>query len=139
MNENVKGFIVGVASLVLIVLIGFAASSFFGTNQSNGQTVTGNVVATEEITGDFQQVDVSFGPQGYILEPSTVQKNVPVRMVFDMDRVFGCMRDVVIPSQNIRKVLRNDDNVIQFTPTEIGTFNIACSMNMRRGSFTVVD
>ena len=50
----------------------------------------------------------------------------------------GCSKSVVISAFNIRKVLSSDDNVIEFTPDKAGTFNIACSMNMYKGTFTIL-
>jgi plastocyanin domain-containing protein len=46
---------------------------------------------------------------------------------------------VVISSFGVRKYLKEGDNIITFTPTQTGTINIACSMNMYRGTFTVID
>ena len=60
-------------------------------------------------------------------------------MEVDLDTVYGCMRDVVIPSADVRKYVKDGDNIIEFTPEKAGTFNIMCSMNMGRGKFTVAE
>jgi plastocyanin domain-containing protein len=45
----------------------------------------------------------------------------------------------VISAFNVRKTFTTASNTIEFTPDKTGTFNIACSMNMYRGTFSVVD
>jgi plastocyanin domain-containing protein len=73
----------------------------------------------------------------YILTPSVLKKDVPVRMEADLNTLKGCSRDVVISAFGVRKYVNEGDNIITFTPTKTGTINIACSMNMYRGTFTV--
>jgi len=52
-----------------------------------------------------------------------------------MSTVVGCSRDIVISSFGVRKAVSPGDNIIEFTPDKTGTINIACSMNMYRGTF----
>jgi hypothetical protein len=103
-----------------------------------GESITGNAVLDPTIVGsEMQSVTLKMVNYGYELEPSTFKKGVPVRMEVDLSTVYGCMRDVRIPAFGVSKYVREGDNVIEFTPTKSGTFNIACSMNMGRGSFSV--
>ena len=44
---------------------------------------------------------------------------------------------LVIPEYGIQKGLAPGDNVIEFTPTETGTFPYSCWMGMIRSSITV--
>lgn len=111
----------------------------FGVMVEPSDGVTGNAVKDSYEGSDFQEVSLSFKNYAYQLEPSTLTKGVPVKMIVDMNTVGGCMRDVVIPAFNVRKYVSKGDNVIEFVPTKSGTFNIACSMNMGRGTFTVED
>ncbi len=114
---------------VLIIAIILVAGIFLirGDNNTPGGSVSGNV----------QVIKMHVEGGKYILDPSTVKKDVPVRIEADISRMPGCSKSVVISAFNIRKVVSLADNVIEFTPTKTGTFNIACSMNMYRGTFTV--
>jgi plastocyanin domain-containing protein len=121
-------------SIIVLGLFGVAAFHFGGT--SDDASITGAVVAP---TGSFQEVKLSFENYAYVLTPDTFTKDVPVRMTVDMSTVGGCMRDVRIAQFGVSKYVSEGDNIIEFTPTKAGTFNIACSMNMGRGTFTVLD
>jgi len=68
-----------------------------------------------------QLVKLSFDDKGYVMTPSTVTKDVPVKMEVDLDTVKGCA------------------TTIEFTPTKTGPIEIICGMNMGKGQFTVVE
>ena len=74
-------------------------------------------------------------------EPITVQKGVPVKWVIQAKAadINGCNNKMVIPKYNIEKKLVAGDNIIEFTPTEAGTFAYSCWMGMIRSKITVVD
>ncbi|PIN76138.1 hypothetical protein COV18_00800 [Candidatus Woesearchaeota archaeon CG10_big_fil_rev_8_21_14_0_10_37_12] len=93
---------------------------------------------TSIYSGDVQEVILSVQNYGYVLAPSTLNKDIRVRMVVDMSSVQGCLRDVVIPEFGVRKLVSNSDNIIEFTPTKTGEFDIFCSMKMGIGKFEVV-
>ncbi|MFH0830206.1 MAG: cation transporter [Candidatus Aenigmatarchaeota archaeon] len=89
--------------------------------------------------GNVQTVKLSVSGGNYVLEPSTFKKGVPVRLEADLSKMPGCSKSVVISAFNVNKYLAPGDNVIEFTPDKAGTFNIACSMNMYKGTFTVLE
>ena len=140
-----KYFIIGGAVLILLVIAGLSAATLLSRN--NGSTaVTGNAQANQNTlgtnqaaTGEVQNVNLRVVGGNYVLEPSTLKKGVPVRMVVDTGSVVGCARDIVISAFNVRKAVKPGDNIIEFTPDKTGTINIACSMNMYRGTFVVSD
>ena len=121
-----KNLFFGVLTLAII----FVAGIFLirGENTTSGGNPSGNA----------QIVKLSVEGGRYILSPSEFKKNVPVRIEADISKMPGCSKSIVISAFNIRKVVSAADNLIEFTPTKTGTFNIACSMNMYRGTFTVV-
>ena len=98
----------------------------------------GNTTTGGSATGDAQIVKLSVQGANYVLSPSEFKKDVPVRIEADISKMPGCSKSIVISAFNIRKTISSEDNIIEFTPTKTGTFNIACSMNMYRGVFTVV-
>ena len=126
--------------LVVLVIIGFFAfASANKTNQETSNKATENNINLGAQSNEYQEVKLKFENYEYKLYPSNLKKDVPVRMNVDLDSVYGCMRDVVISAFNVRKYVKDGDNIIEFTPNKTGTFNIACSMNMGRGRFTVVE
>jgi plastocyanin domain-containing protein len=105
--------------------------------QNTGSQSTGNVAT---VTNGVQNVRLSLDNNGdYLLQPSVLKKGVPVKMEVDLSSVTGCARSIVIPSFNVRKGVSTGNNIIEFTPDKTGEFTIHCSMNMYRGTFTVVD
>ena len=134
---------ISIGGAIAIVLSVF----FFGTIGVDVNAGTGDITSKatgyererdDRVQGEAQKVLLKFENYQYKLEPSELQKGVPVRMEVDLDSVYGCMRDIVIPSFGVDKYVREGNNIIEFTPTKSGTFNIQCSMNMGRGKFSVV-
>jgi plastocyanin domain-containing protein len=74
-------------------------------------------------------------------EPITVQKGLPVKWIIKAQAgtINGCNNKIVIPKYNIEKKLETGDNIIEFTPSETGTFAYSCWMGMIRSKITVVD
>jgi plastocyanin domain-containing protein len=116
--------------IILITLLLMGVTNFF---------VTGNVISVFQGNENIQIVKMKVQGSSYILEPSTIKKGVPVRMEADMTKIVGCSQSIVISAFNIRKTVSISDNTIEFTPDKAGTFNIACSMNMYKGTFTVLE
>lgn len=122
-----------VIMLIVIVML------FKGFNIS---TATGNVVALASgnaQSGDIQVAKMKVVGSQYVIEPSSFKVGVPVKIEADINNMPGCSKGIVISAFNIRKSLSASSNIIEFTPTKAGTFNIACSMNMYKGTFTVLE
>lgn len=136
-TENKIGWIVASASILLLIVILFAVSGDASSNQS----LSGNVVVDSDSNSaeNAQVVNMYVQNDKYILEPSTFKVGIPVRIEADMSKMPGCSKSLSISAFNIRKTLTSKDNIIEFTPTKAGTFNIACSMNMYVGTFTVLE
>jgi hypothetical protein len=133
----------------IIVFVIALMSIFTFSSGYSGTSATGNIVAAQPLqpsqlaaTGsasrDVQVVKLKVQGSSYILEPSTFKKGTPVRIEADTSQMPGCSKSVVISAFNVRKTLSGSDNTIEFTPSQAGTFNIACSMNMYKGTFTVL-
>jgi len=123
-----KTALVGIGIMIVI------ASVFLFTNFGSS-AITGDIITNQ----DVQIVKLSVEGGNYVLSPSTIKKDIPVRIEADMAKMPGCSKSIVISAFNIRKSLSQGDNIIEFTPDKAGTFNIACSMNMYRGVFTVLE
>lgn len=126
---------------IYVMLALVAVLSFIAIGITNAKSIepriTGQAIAT--INGNVQEVALTFKNYEYQLTPGELTVGVPVRMEVDLDSVYGCMRDVVIAQFGVRKYVSEGDNIIEFTPDKTGTFTIACSMNMGRGTFEVVE
>ncbi|MFH1591383.1 MAG: hypothetical protein ABIC95_05655 [archaeon] len=129
---NMKSISLAGAALVLVAIVALSVN-----NMVSGQdaTVDDNIVADQP--EGIQEATLRFLDYEYIMEPTTLQQGVPAKITVDLDTVYGCMRDVVIPAFGVRQYVSAGDNVITFTPDKSGTFDIVCSMNMGRGTFSV--
>jgi uncharacterized protein len=149
---DTKYFIIGGAFLVVVLLLGFSVKSLVAgpTVQSSTETKNNdlganvavpntNLAGTNNNPTNVQVVKLHVQGGSYVLEPSKLKKGIPVRLEADMSRMPGCSKDVVISAFGVRKYFTQGDNVVEFTPDKTGTINIACSMNMYRGTFEVVN
>ncbi len=124
-----KSTMFGVLSILMIFIVGYFVLS-------QGVSATEQKLPAQ---GNVQVVKMYVEGGKYVLTPSTVTKGTPVRIEGDVSKMPGCSKSIVIPSFNVKKNLNSKDNVIEFTPDKAGTFNIACSMNMYKGIFTVLE
>lgn len=90
-------------------------------------------------SGDVQNITSTLPASGY--PDITVEKGVPVvwNLKADQSNLNGCNKTLVISEYDVKIKLQAGDNIIQFTPTETGTFTYSCWMGMQTGQITVVD
>jgi plastocyanin domain-containing protein len=121
-----------VIAFIAIIIVLFGAFFIRGSdNLTTGKSIFSNQ--------QVQVVKLSAENGKYVLTPSTVKKDIPVRIEADMLNMPGCSKSIVIPSFNVKKSFNSEDNIVEFTPDKAGTFNIMCSMNMYKGTFTVLE
>ncbi|MDP3881291.1 MAG: cupredoxin domain-containing protein [Nanoarchaeota archaeon] len=133
---------VAITVIVLFAIVLFKFSSVpadYSPGNRIAGDVTGNVATNVEGAGEVQVVKMYVKNSEYILEPNTFKAGSKVRIEADVSRIPGCAKSIVISAFGIRKSLTPSKNVIEFTPNKAGTFNIACSMNMYKGTFTVLE
>ena len=128
-----KNLFFSIAVLAMIVFGGLALI------KGNSQTAPIGGTGSGTDSGNVQVVKLYVQGSSYVLEPSEIKKGIPVRIEADISKMPGCSRSIVISAFGIRKTLTASDNTITFTPDKAGTFNIACSMNMYLGTFTVLE
>ncbi|MGN0521677.1 MAG: sulfite exporter TauE/SafE family protein [Eubacterium sp.] len=92
---------------------------------------------TAMVDGDKQYVTTSLHSNGF--DDITVKANVPVvwTIVADEKSLNGCNNEIVLPQYNQQIKLHEGENVIEFTPTEKGTFTYTCWMGMLKNTITV--
>lgn len=102
--------------------------------------VTNNKTRKESTIKDgVQEIQTTLSPYGY--EAITVQKGIPVKWTITAENgsLNGCNNAIIIPEYDIQQVLQVGENVIEFTPTEAGTYPYSCWMGMIRSSITVLE
>jgi hypothetical protein len=76
----------------------------------------------------------------YAPERIVLKKGVPARLIFLRKDTSECSRELLIPEFGIKQVLAPlKETVVQFTPTQAGTFAFTCGMDMMRGTLVVQD
>lgn len=142
-NKNSESKIPYLISTIAVIALLFVL--YYNSNGGfNGESITGNVISNQvdsqvSDTDGIQVVKLSVQGSSYVLSPSKVKKGIPVKIEADTSNMPGCSKSVVVPAFNIRKTLTAGNNIIEFTPDKAGTFNIACSMNMYKGTFEVLE
>ena len=121
--------VIGIVVVVLVV----ALFIFVG---SGNATTTGNTILNSK--GNVQVVKLSVVNGNYVMSPSQVKMGVPVRIEANIAQMPGCSKSFVMPAFNIRKTFTSTDNIVEFTPDKAGVFNVMCSMNMYKGTLTVL-
>jgi plastocyanin domain-containing protein len=87
-----------------------------------------------------QEVTIDVYGSGYTSSADTIKAGVPVKLTLKTDNTYGCARAFTIPSLGIQKVLpQTGEEIIEFTPTQIGKLVYTCSMGMYTGQFNVVN
>ncbi len=76
---------------------------------------------------------------GYDKNEVTVRKGVPVRLHFSAESGAGCGRAFYIYGLGVQAVSRNgEEQVVDFTPAQAGTYEYNCGMKMFRPGRLVV-
>jgi uncharacterized protein len=137
MKKRNNTIAIAAASIIILLSALAIANAITGNDDlENGIPMSYD---TPEIIDGYQHVELYFINYEYKLVPENLIVGVPVRMEVDLDSVWGCMRAIMIPAFNVRQLVSENNNIVEFTPTRTGKFNILCSMNMGRGQFRVVE
>ena len=99
----------------------------------------GDFVAAELLDDGTQLVTTTLHEDGY--ESIQVQVGVPVVWVIEAsaEALNGCNNVIVVAEYGIEVTLVEGTNVIEFTPTETGTFTFSCWMGMLHATIEVVE
>ena len=76
---------------------------------------------------------------GYSPRSFTIQKGIPVKWIVTSTDVNTCASSIYSSQLNIRKSLKLGENIIEFTPKDVGTIKFSCSMGMYTGFFNVAE
>ena len=117
------------AGLALVALFGIYYASSASGNQPVGD---GGTNYSGNTTGGIQDIYIKARSDGtYDKQEVTVKRGQPVRLHFTADPNAGCGRQLVIYGMNVRAISRSgEENVVDFTPQQAGTFEYNCGMRM---------
>lgn len=126
---------------VLVVVLGLAmfsqGASLSGFLIPDQQTASSGEEA--EIVDDVQIVNSTLSTGSY---PNiTVQAGIPVKWIIDVPSgsINGCNYKMILKEYGIEHTFEEGENIIEFTPTEAGTYGYTCWMGMIRGNIFVTD
>lgn len=134
-NRAVKSLVK--AAFPVIVVGAYALWSFQGTLVQNS-SVTENNVNNVEVVDGVQVVNSTLQAGQY---PNiTVQAGIPVKWVIDAPdgSINGCNNKILISDYGIEYTFHTGENVIEFTPVNVGTVRYSCWMGMIRGNIFVM-
>ena len=126
---------------ILVVILGFAmfnnGLALSGINLSKGSDTESAVRA--EIQDGIQVVTTEL--KGGRYEPIIIEVDKPVKWNIQASNgsLNGCNNRMIIREYGIEKSLESGENIIEFTPTEIGTYTYSCWMGMIRSKIYVVN
>lgn len=82
----------------------------------------------------MNQLSTGYSPKNFI-----IKKGIPAKWIINSKDPGSCAASLYSQKLNVRKYLNSGENIIEFTPTEIGKIPFSCSMGMYRGWFDVVE
>lgn len=118
-------------SLVSLSLDAFRSSAY----KQETKISDPNVVLEDGV----QIVRMAENNRGYFPNKFSIKKDVPVKWIVDAQSTYSCASVLLLPKLKIRKFLEAGENIIEFTPTEIGKLPFTCSMGMYSGVFNVYE
>ncbi len=132
--------VMSVGAILVIILglsmfnSGLSLSGITGTTLSNDKDAT-----QSHLQNGIQVVKTTLMPGRY--EPVIVKAGIPVKWIITAEKgsINGCNNRIFIPEYDVEKKFQLGDNIIEFTPTETGSFTYSCWMGMIRSTITVID
>lgn len=89
------------------------------------------------LEGDVQVLRTTQVATGYEPASSAVYVGREVRWIID-SQALGCATSISAPAIGISQLLDLGENVLTFTPTEVGTISYTCAMGMYGGTIEVL-
>lgn len=133
------------AGIVVLVLAIFNISNGYnltGLNFSlpfNAKAVSASSDPNVTLENGVQVVRMTQNASGYSPNTFTIKKGVPVKWIITSEDVNTCASSIVSSALNIRTSLNLGENILEFTPNDVGLLKFSCSMGMYRGGFNVID
>lgn len=127
MTKKTQKILIILAVTIIILLI-FSMMSKPATSEKSVNLENG-----------VQVIRMTESASGYIPNSFTIKKGVPVRWEIEGSTDRTCASALIVPYYKIRAFLKPGKNVVEFTPSQIGTIPFSCSMRMYTGKFNVIE
>ena len=128
---------VGLVVIVFALYVFTNGSALLGWNL-NLPTVQSAVSASRQDQNE-QVVEMIVTASGYQPNTFEVVQGVPVKWIITSKDPNSCASSIVSAKLGVRTSLHPGENIIEFTPKEVGVIKFSCSMGMYIGSFNVVE
>lgn len=129
------------ASAVIVVFLGIYMLqnnlALTGISMPSFTKSTDNTAITAMVDGNKQYVTTNLHVNGF--DDITVKAEVPVvwTIIVEKENLNGCNNEIVLAEYDRQIKLHEGENVIEFTPSERGTFTYTCWMGMLKNTITV--
>jgi sulfite exporter TauE/SafE len=121
-------------SIIILALINIHSGLEILSPAKNVEKVLGSSL---EVTNGVQIIRMEQGISGYTPNKINLKKGVPVRWIVNSTDQRSCAASLYSKELKISKLLKNGENIIEFTPDQEGYINFSCSMGMYNGVFIV--
>lgn len=133
---------------------GFVVLILALVNISNGYNLTGwHILASNykqpaianpddpnvEQKDGIQIVRMTQKSTGYSPNKFTILQNIPTKWIINAEDTSSCSASISSSGFGIRTALKRGENIIEFTPNQLGEIKFSCLMGMYRGSFLVIE
>lgn len=92
-----------------------------------------------EVNKGYQEIRMEVNRYGFVPDKFVLEKGIPVKWIIEGIELNNCNNAIVVPKLGLEFDIRKGEQVIEFTPTEVGTIRWSCWMGMIPGSFIVKD
>lgn len=136
----------GVIVLILGVIMVNRGLALSGTGYDFNTMTSGFSVLAENddtngivLKDGYQEIRMEVDRYGWSPDKFVLQKNVPVKWIIDGKELNGCNNAINVPKMALEFDIQPGEQIIEFTPTELGTIPWSCWMGMIPGVFVVQD
>ena len=121
-----------VGAILIAVFLIIAFRNMFSAKDKT--SLNGNAIVNSD---EVQVINLGFRNYNYYPNNIEVESGRPVKLIANMKEITGCYRALVMPQLNIRKYFKENDNILEFIPTQKGTIPFSCIMGMGTGNLIV--
>jgi len=89
------------------------------------------------VNNESQEIRMEVNRYGFIPSTFELKKGVPVKWIINGKELTGCNNAIIVPTLNLEFDVKKGEQIIEFTPTQVGTIRWSCWMGMIKGSFIV--
>ncbi len=118
---------------------GFNLTGWSSIFDAGSSTAAAPGDANVKLENGVQVVHMRQSASGYTPNKFTVQKGIPVRWIVTGTDPYSCSSGIIAATLGVRQNLTQGDNVIEFTPQQVGEIRFNCTMGMYPGKFVVVE